>query len=197
MLIDLRGYGDSGKPLGGDNHAAYSMRAMARDQVKVMHQPGFDRFVVVVGRLQACLCLFVINHFIASPTMADSKTGALGAVRAWIDAVNQNDIDGIVATFSSDASFFGTSTKTLVTSPDGIKKYFEVVHEQYAPLAVELGQVTVIGMSPDSAVVTGYDKWTMTIDGKPAEGIGRLNIAVALRDGRWKMVSFHRSIMPN
>lgn len=140
---------------------------------------------------------FALTILIASPAMTDSKTGALGAVRAWIDAVNQNDIDGIVATFSRDASFFGTSTKTLVTSSDGIKKYFEIVHEKYAPLAVELGQVTVIDMSPDSAVVTGYDKWTVTIDGKPAEGIGRLNIAVAFREGQWTIMSFHRSMMPN
>ena len=43
---DLRGYGDSSKPPGGDDHAAYSFRAMAQDNVEVMEQLGFARFGV-------------------------------------------------------------------------------------------------------------------------------------------------------
>lgn len=46
VLTDLRGYGDSGKPEGGADHAAYSKRAMARDQVEVMRSLGFERFDV-------------------------------------------------------------------------------------------------------------------------------------------------------
>jgi haloacetate dehalogenase len=41
---DLRGYGDSSKPPGGDDHAGYSFRAMAQDQIEVMQALGFDRF---------------------------------------------------------------------------------------------------------------------------------------------------------
>ena len=43
---DLRGYGDSSKPPGGDDHAAYTFRAMAQDNVEVMQQLGFERFGV-------------------------------------------------------------------------------------------------------------------------------------------------------
>lgn len=44
---DLRGYGDSGKPEGGADHAAYSKRTMARDQVEVMAALGFERYAMV------------------------------------------------------------------------------------------------------------------------------------------------------
>jgi len=44
---DLRGYGDSSKPFGGGDHADYSKRAMALDQVEVMRSLGFERFAVV------------------------------------------------------------------------------------------------------------------------------------------------------
>ena len=44
---DLRGYGDSSKPPGGDGHAAYAKRAMAQDGVEVMRALGFERFAVV------------------------------------------------------------------------------------------------------------------------------------------------------
>jgi haloacetate dehalogenase len=44
---DLRGYGDSDKPGSDEDHAAYSKRTMALDQVGVMRSFGFDRFAVV------------------------------------------------------------------------------------------------------------------------------------------------------
>jgi haloacetate dehalogenase len=44
VLTDLRGYGDSSKPPGGDDHSGYSFRSMAQDQVEVMQSLGFDKF---------------------------------------------------------------------------------------------------------------------------------------------------------
>jgi haloacetate dehalogenase len=44
---DLRGYGDSSRPPGGDHHAGYSKRMMARDQVAVMRSLGHERFAVI------------------------------------------------------------------------------------------------------------------------------------------------------
>lgn len=41
---DLRGYGDSGKPPGGPDHADYAKRSMARDLVEVMEALGFPSF---------------------------------------------------------------------------------------------------------------------------------------------------------
>jgi haloacetate dehalogenase len=43
---DLRGYGDSSKPDGGEDHAAYTFRAMGQDNFEVMQALGFDRFGV-------------------------------------------------------------------------------------------------------------------------------------------------------
>jgi haloacetate dehalogenase len=47
VATDLRGYGDSSKPPGGRDHADYSKRAMAQDQVEVMKHLGFDKFAAV------------------------------------------------------------------------------------------------------------------------------------------------------
>jgi haloacetate dehalogenase len=44
VCTDLRGYGDSEKPPGGEDHSGYSFRAMAQDQVEVMGALGFDNF---------------------------------------------------------------------------------------------------------------------------------------------------------
>jgi haloacetate dehalogenase len=47
VLPDLRGYGDSARPASTLDHASYSKRAMADDQVGLMRALGLDRFDVV------------------------------------------------------------------------------------------------------------------------------------------------------
>jgi haloacetate dehalogenase len=47
VATDLRGYGDSAKPAGGEDHVNYSKRAMAADQVAVMRALGYDRFALI------------------------------------------------------------------------------------------------------------------------------------------------------
>src|SRR5262247_840834 len=46
VATDLRGYGDSGKPRGLPDHSNYSFKRMAQDQVDVMRELGFARFMV-------------------------------------------------------------------------------------------------------------------------------------------------------
>jgi haloacetate dehalogenase len=61
IVPDLRGYGDSGKPEGGERHENYSFRAMAQDQVDVMRHYGHERFFVAAhdrgARAAHRLCL--------------------------------------------------------------------------------------------------------------------------------------------
>ena len=47
IATDLRGYGDSSKPLGEPDHCNYSKRIMARDQVEVMSQLGYEEFNLI------------------------------------------------------------------------------------------------------------------------------------------------------
>ena len=44
VATDLRGYGDSSKPDGGEDHSGYSFRAMAQDQVEIMEKLGYREF---------------------------------------------------------------------------------------------------------------------------------------------------------
>ena len=46
VAADLRGYGDSEKPPGGEKSIGYSFRAMAGDQLAVMRALGHERFLV-------------------------------------------------------------------------------------------------------------------------------------------------------
>jgi len=141
--------------------------------------------------------IFLSLTLMSSSTMADTKGSALGVAHAWVAAVNRQDLDGIVANFATDTSFFGTSTKTLISDAQGVRQYFAKVIQAYAPVKVELGQVRVTELSSDSAVITGFDRWQVTVNGAPVEAIGRISMAVAVQNGQWRIVSFHRSTMPN
>jgi haloacetate dehalogenase len=46
VAMDLRGYGDSSKPRGREDHSNYSFRRMALDGVEVMAHLGFDKVCV-------------------------------------------------------------------------------------------------------------------------------------------------------
>ena len=47
ITADLRGYGDSGKPQGADDHSNYSKRRMALDQVELMRRHGHESFALM------------------------------------------------------------------------------------------------------------------------------------------------------
>ncbi len=47
VMMDLRGYGDSGRPEAGEGSRAYSKREMALDALAVMQAQGFARFRVL------------------------------------------------------------------------------------------------------------------------------------------------------
>ncbi len=47
VAADLRGYGDSSKPVGSKGHVNYSKRVMAQDQIRMMRKLGFDSFDVL------------------------------------------------------------------------------------------------------------------------------------------------------
>jgi haloacetate dehalogenase len=61
VCTDLRGYGDSEKPPGGEDHSGYSFRAMAQDQVEVMAALGHAEFLAAGhdrgGRVLHRMCL--------------------------------------------------------------------------------------------------------------------------------------------
>lgn len=57
VATDLRGFGDSGKPPSTPDHAPYSMREIAREQVEVMNALGHSQFAVV-GHDRGARCAY-------------------------------------------------------------------------------------------------------------------------------------------
>ena len=87
VATDLTGYGESGKPATTPDHAPYSKRAMARDQIAVMRRLGFDRFFVAGHDRGARVAYrMALDH----PERV-AKLAVLDIVPTW-DAYNRADM---------------------------------------------------------------------------------------------------------
>ena len=115
----------------------------------------------------------------------------------WVAAVNRCDVDAVMQLFAVDVIFYGTSTKTLITSSEGIRQYFEQAFAQLQPLSMSIDNKKMLSVSDDVMLLAYSDKWSVTLDGQQQIMFGRLVLTAAIRQGEWKIVSFHRSVMPN
>ncbi|MCX7177174.1 MAG: SgcJ/EcaC family oxidoreductase [Proteobacteria bacterium] len=129
--------------------------------------------------------------------VAGPKEEALQVVDKWTRAFTESDVDGIVKLYASDALFFGTGSKTLVTKTEDIRKYFEAALLTNRPRGATVGDHSVAILSDTVVAITGLDNVTGTRDGKVYSAIGRTTFVVAKRESGWQIVHFHRSAMPN
>ena len=146
------------------------------------------RELLVAIALVASLC---------STAIAGPKEEALQVLEKWTKAFTDSDVDGIVKLYAPDALFVGTGSKTLVTKPEEIRKYFEEALLRNRPRGAKLGDHSVMVLSDTVVVVTGLDTVTGVRDGTPFSANGRVTFVVAKRGSDWQIVHFHRSAMPN
>jgi ketosteroid isomerase-like protein len=115
----------------------------------------------------------------------------------WVAAVNRCDVNAVMQLFAADTIFYGTSTKTLITSSEGIKQYFEQAFAQLQPLSMSIDNKKMLSVSDDVMLLACSDKWSVELDGQQQVMFGRLVLTAAIKQGQWKIVSFHRSVMPD
>lgn len=114
----------------------------------------------------------------------------------WINAVNRCDVNAVMQLFAADVMFYGTSTKTLITNSEGVRQYFEQAFAQLQPLTMSIEDKKIQSVSDDVMLLACTDKWSVALDGQQQIMFGRLVMTATLKQGVWKIVSFHRSVMP-
>lgn len=124
--------------------------------------------------------------FFCSGAIAGPKEEAIQLSRDWARAFNAQDLEGIVKLYAPDALFFGTASKALVTTPDGIRSYFQVAFGLGPQASFKDASVAIL--SETAAVVAGLDD----VSGS----IGRVTFVVGKTEAGWKIVHFHRSRQP-
>jgi uncharacterized protein (TIGR02246 family) len=146
--------------------------------------------------MRVFLSTVVLLISLSSTATAGPKEEALQVVEKWTNAFANSDVDGIVKLHAADVVMIGTGSKALITSPEGVRKYFEAVfrNNKFTPT---LGEHSVLQISDTTVVVAGFDTIVGIMAEKPVNLAGRDTFVIAKRGADWQIVHFHRSTTPN
>tara|TARA_B110000879_G_scaffold84890_1_gene117347 strand:+ start:298 stop:750 length:453 start_codon:yes stop_codon:yes gene_type:complete len=121
---------------------------------------------------------------------------AIYVFQRFLSSFTNLDVDSIVDLFSKDAIFWGTGSKILVEDTAGIREYFSAIGGR--PLGQRVAsalEYSALVLSEGSVLVSGM--WQVVSEGQVSGTPLRLSMALALRNGEWKIVQFHNSRVPD
>jgi uncharacterized protein (TIGR02246 family) len=132
----------------------------------------------------------------AGEALAGPREEAMAVLDRWVQAFSASDVDTISGLYAPDALFMGTGSRTVVSDPAGVRRYFEQALLTQRPRLAKVLESTAMVVSDTVVVVNGLDVTYATRDGMIIENPGRFTFVVARRGADWRIVHFHRSGMP-
>lgn len=126
---------------------------------------------------------------------ASTKQDVAAAVRAWVDAVNKCDPDRIAALYDRDAVLWGTTSPVIISTPDGIRRYFDQVCASPAKLKITV-QEEHIRVHGEIAINSGAYSLALQRDGKTAPLPARFSFTYRKSGDQWLIADHHSSLMP-
>ena len=121
---------------------------------------------------------------------ARARDQVAAATAAWAAAFNSRDAARITALYDLNAVLWGTTAKTLATTPAAIAEYFKDAAKM-PELRVAFGEqnIRVFG---DMAINTGSYAFRFP----KGEVSARYTFVFRFHDGRWHIVEHHSSRLP-
>ena len=146
----------------------------------------------------ACLIVFLMIAGCASTGAVDSSDKAtaeiLAATDAWRAAYDSRDAARITAMYGKGAVFWGTTMKSIATSPAAIADYFkDAASRPYARVVFTEQHVRVYG---DVAFSSGAYTFKDNRDGKEIANPSRYSMVFHREGGNWVLVHHHSSRVP-
>ena len=129
------------------------------------------------------------------PSEGDSKAGVASAAAAWSEAFNKCDAAGIAQLYAPDAALWGTVSPAIISSPQGVRQYFDQACAMPTPPKVAFGE-QLIRVHGDAATNSGSYTFTVMRAGKPAALPARYTFAYRKAGGQWLIVDHHSSLRP-
>ncbi len=150
-----------------------------------------ERSAVIHRVILIAICIAALP-FAASAGPKEDAQAVFDKFLASFTAANE---DEVVALFAPDALFWGTGSKTLVTTPEGVQQYFAVIRNKSAGEQVATSLSTSAQVISDNAVfISGM--WQVEIPAQDRKVPLRVSLLVSKRGDRWQIVQFHNSRVP-
>jgi uncharacterized protein (TIGR02246 family) len=145
-------------------------------------------------RLIAVVCLAALLATGAiSETIAGPKEEAFSAVEHWAAAYNSADVDKVVASYTPDAVFWGTTMENLATTPDGIRAYFAELPKRSPRSSVRILDYSAVQLSNDAVLFAGLYQFSR---GEQASPPTRFTFVAVKRGDLWLLAHHHSSSRP-
>ena len=131
------------------------------------------------------------------PAHAGTAEDAMAAFDKFFPSFVQGNQQATAALFAPDAQFYGTLSRDLVTTADGVFQYFNAALSNPAPVkATPLGATAMV-LSDSVVLIAGSWQAERTLDGKTTvAGPFRTTAVMQKRGDRWLIVQFHNSPRP-
>jgi uncharacterized protein (TIGR02246 family) len=151
------------------------------------------RTLMCVAALAAALPASFVAQAPA-PAAGQVQTFVTVAVNNWVAAFNSRDPKRIVALYAPDAVLWGTTAKTMATSPESIWAYFKDVGQRPTVVSLNTLYERFYG---DIAIADGAYTFSDAREGgatndRPA----RYTFVFRRVGGRWLIVDHHSSRVP-
>ena len=131
-----------------------------------------------------------------SMSPADSrKAEAASAIQDWASAFNSCDAEKASTLYAPDAVLWGTVAPVIISTPAGIRQYFERVCSSNPKPRVVLGE-QLLRVYGETAVNSGSYTFTVFPAGQPLQFPARYSFTYRKKDGRWLIIDHHSSALP-
>lgn len=127
--------------------------------------------------------------------MTHALSDISAATQHWIDAFNAGDAGRLCALYHPSAVLWGTTAQTIITTPQGVRAYFDGHCAAQSPLKVALTgqQVRVYG---DTAINTGSYTLIASVQGQQRQLLARFSFTYCKVASGWLIVDHHSSFVP-
>ena len=141
------------------------------------------------------VALFVIPTALVHAGPAEEAQVAFSQFFPAFVARNQAEV---AAMFAPDAQFYGTLSTDLVTTPEGVLKYFTAALDRPDIADAKPLQLTSTVLSDSVVLIAGLWKVDRTLNDKTTVGAPlRVTAVLQKRNDRWLVVQFHNSPQPS
>ncbi len=116
------------------------------------------------------------------------------ATESWIAAFNRSDAAAVCALYDPQAVLWGTTATGLITTPRGIREYFDAVFALRPVPRMSLVE-SLPRVFGEVAVSTG--RYTLALSTVPLREVpARFSFTWRRSTGAWRIVDHHSSAMP-
>lgn len=133
----------------------------------------------------------------ASAPMTDAASTAevAAAATSWATAFNECSAEKLAAMYLPDAALWGTASPALISTPAGVRQYFDRACAAKPQFKVAFGdqRVRVYGHAANNSGVYTFSR---TVDGQVRPVTARYSFAYRKVNGAWLIADHHSSLLP-